>query len=191
MLMDAAERSILTRGFSASTMEVIARDAGYSRPVMYRHFPNRRRLLEALVQRTTQRYQLTIGQRLPAGAGFTEIAVEALVIVATELIHDPLLKTMSEQADEGLVARMVADNPGLPALVVAMLEIADADQIRPDLRPADIAQYFISTAVTLLLGVVPGTDDPDTARRYITTFFLPAILVDPPPARPVFGTNDD
>ncbi len=51
--MDAAERLILSRGFQASTMEIIAREAGYSRAAMYQQFPNRRRLLEALVQRAT------------------------------------------------------------------------------------------------------------------------------------------
>ncbi|MGU3501785.1 TetR/AcrR family transcriptional regulator [Mycobacterium sp. C31M] len=190
VLMDAAEQSILSRGFVASTMAVIARDAGYSRPAMYQHFPTRRHLLEALVHRTTARYQSSIGERLPDGAGFAEIAVESLVIVATELIHDPLLKTMSEQADEGLVGRLVAENPSLPALVATMIEIAEEDQLRPGLRAGDIAQYFISTAVALLLGVVPGTDDPDTARRYIETFFLPAILAAPPGPRPVFDHRD-
>lgn len=186
LLMDVAERSILSRGFAASTMNLIAREAGYSRAAMYRHFPNRRSLLAALVQRTTTRYQQSIGDRLPATTSLPEILVEALVIVATELIHDPLLQTISEQAEEGLVAHLVADSPDLPAMVEAMLAGAGDGQVRPGLRPGDVGQFIVSTAVTLLLGVVPGTAHPETARRYLETFVLPAIFVDPPTPRAVF-----
>lgn len=185
--MDAAEQSMLTRGFVASTMDLIAREAGYSRAAMYRYFPNRRSLLEALVQRTTRRHQQTIGERLPAGAGLPEILTEALVIVATELIHDPLLMTISEQAEEGLVGRLVADNPELPSMVEMMLAAAGEGQLRPGLHPGDVGQFIVSTAVALMLGVVPGADRPETARRYVETFVLPAIFADPPEPSAVFG----
>lgn len=68
VLLDAAECSILSRGFQASTMELIASEAGYSRAAMYQHFPNRRHLLEALVQRKTRKCQAAIVGRLPEGA---------------------------------------------------------------------------------------------------------------------------
>jgi AcrR family transcriptional regulator len=186
LLMDAAERSFLSRGFQASRMDLIAREAGYSRAAMYRHFPNRRRLLEAMVRRTTLRYQQSIGDRLPRGAGLPEIVSESLVIVATELIHDPLLKTISEEAEEGLVAKLVADNPDLPLMIEAMLAHDDDGQLRSGVQPGDVGQFIVSTAVALLLGVVPGTAHPDTARRYIETFVLPAIFAQPPPPRAVF-----
>jgi AcrR family transcriptional regulator len=190
VLMDAAERSILHRGFQASTMEVIAQEAGYSRAAMYRHFPNRRRLLEALVARKTRRHQVDIVARLPENAGLAEILVESLTIVATELIHDPLLQTLSQQTDDGTVAHLVANDPALPELVENLVEAMRADggphQIRPGLRAGDVGQFIITTAISMLLGVIPDTDKPDVARRYVETFVLPAILVHPPRARPVF-----
>ena len=189
--MDAAERSILSRGFQASTMELIAREAGYSRAAMYRHFPNRHHLLEALVARKTRKHQLEIVDRLPENAGLAELLVEGLVIVATELIHDPLLMTLSEQTDEGTVAHLVAHDAQLPApieqLVEAMKDGDPGQRIRPGLRPGDVGTFIIATALTMLLRVVPEIEDPDTARRYLQTFVLPAILEDPPPPRNVFG----
>ncbi|BBY74090.1 putative transcriptional regulator, TetR family protein [Mycolicibacterium parafortuitum] len=190
--MDAAEQSILRRGFAASTMELIAHEAGYSRAAMYRHFPNRRVLLEALVARKTHRHQLEIVDRLPARAGVAELLTEGLVIVATELIHDPLLQTLSEQTDDGSVAHLVAQAARLDELVAQMFDTADDRDGRPVLRAGveagDAGQFLIATALTLLLGVVPGLDDPETARRYIRTFVLPAIVSDPPPPQSVFGT---
>jgi AcrR family transcriptional regulator len=189
--MDAAERSILSRGFQASTMEIIAREAGYSRAAMYQQFPNRRRLLEALVQRATQRHQAKILQRLPENADLATILVESLVIVASELINDPLLRTISEQTDEGSVAHLIANDVSLPQLVDELVTTMAGDSagsvFRPGLEPADIGKFIIATALAMLLGATPGTDDPDTARRYLRTFFLPAILRNPPEPTTVFG----
>ncbi|MGP4055201.1 helix-turn-helix domain-containing protein [Mycobacterium sp. 4D054] len=189
VLMDAAERSILRRGYQASTMEVIAREAGYSRAAMYRHFPNRQHLLEALVARKTRKHQREIVHRLPENASMTELLVEGLVIVATELIHDPLLQTLSEQTDDGTVAHLVATAAQLPELVEHLVaEMGSGDGIlRPGLRPGDVGQFLITTALTMLLGVIPGLDDPQTARRYVRTFVLPAILADPPAPDEVFS----
>lgn len=191
VLMDAAERLILERGFQASTMEIIAREAGYSRAAMYRHFPSRQHLLEALVARKTYKHQMEITARLPENACLADILVESLVIVATELIDDPLLQTLSEQTDDGSVAHLVADAASLPDLVEqlvgAMIDDAAGQQLRPGLDAGDVAQFIITTSLTLLLGVIPEIQNPDTARRYIETFVLPAILADPPPPRPVFG----
>ncbi len=185
LLLDAAERLILIRGYQASTMELIAQEAGYSRALIYRQFPNRQRLLEALVQRVTQRHQKAILERLPPASTLTELFVEALVIVATELIHDPLLKTISQQTDDGTVAHLIAADPQLPVLVETMIE-GYGGLVRPGLTPSDVAKFVVSTALSMLLGVIPGTDSPDIARRYLRTFVLPAILVDPPAAEPVF-----
>jgi len=186
LLLDAAERLILERGYQASTMELIAKEAGYSRALIYRQFPNRQRMLEALVNRVTRRHQLAILERMPPGAGLAELLVESMVIVATELVHAPLFKTISEQTEDGTVARLIAADPNLPALIEVMLQGYGDSQIRPGLTATDLGQFLVSTALSMLLGVIPGADDPDIARRYLRTFVLPSILVHPPAAEPVF-----
>lgn len=189
--MDAAERLILDRGFQASTMELIARFAGYSRAAMYRHFPSRQHLLEALVARKTRTHQVEITARLPENACLADILVESLVIVATELVNDPLLQTLSEQTDDGSVAHLVANAASLPDLVeqlVGEMGANDSGQLlRPGIDARDAAQFIVTTSLTMLLGVIPDIQNPDTARRYIQTFVLPAILADPPAPRKVFG----
>jgi AcrR family transcriptional regulator len=188
--LDAAERLFASLGYRASTMEVIAREAGYSRGSIYRHFPTRDSLVDALIQRTTQRHMTGILDRLSADAGPLDILIESMVIVATELVHDPLLKTISDESDEGTVGRMLANNTALVQMVepvmAEMLSSKGGNQFRRDLRPKDLAQFFISTSISMLLGVIPGTEDPQTVRRYIDVFVLPAIVARPPKARAVF-----
>jgi hypothetical protein len=48
--------------------------------------------------------------------------VDTLVIVATELAHDPLLKTITEAADEGTVAQM-------PTCALPSVQIADNEAL--------------------------------------------------------------
>ena len=51
-ILDAAER-LLARGQQTS-VSALASEAGLSRPTVYAHFPNRERVLEALVERTVR-----------------------------------------------------------------------------------------------------------------------------------------
>jgi AcrR family transcriptional regulator len=188
--LDAAEELFSSIGYRASTMDVIAREAGYSRGSIYRQFPTRENLLSALVERTTQRHMRRIVERLPENANPLTILVESMVIVATELIHDPLLKTISDQTDNRTVAYMLANNTALTEMVESTIEeMLGGDgggQFRRDLRPKDLAQFLISTNISMLLGVIPGIENAEIARQYIDVFVLPALVVEPPPPRAVF-----
>jgi len=81
VFLDTAERLFIDRGYRTSTIEDIAREAGYSRGSIYRHFPTRDKLVDALVQRTTQRHMLRILERLPADTDLIGIITESMVIV--------------------------------------------------------------------------------------------------------------
>jgi AcrR family transcriptional regulator len=190
ILLDAAERSFSVRGHRASTMETIAKDAGYSRAALYRQFPNRESLDDALIQRTTQRHMLSLLQRYPDGASPVDMIVNALVIVATELAHDPLLKTISEAADEGTVAQMLTNSAAVKRLAEPLLETMlreDAGKhFRRGINARDLTQFLVATALSLLLGVIPNSENADVARHYIEVFILPAILRNPPKPRAVF-----
>jgi AcrR family transcriptional regulator len=50
-LIDAALEVILEQGYGGVSIEAVARSAGVTRPVVYDHFPNLARLLQALVER--------------------------------------------------------------------------------------------------------------------------------------------
>lgn len=70
-LLDVARGIVTGNGFSAISMEAVARSAGVTRPVVYEHFDRLDNLLEALVDRETGRAlaQLTATrpQRTPGG----------------------------------------------------------------------------------------------------------------------------
>jgi AcrR family transcriptional regulator len=193
LLLDAAERSFALRGYRASTMQVIAREAGYTRAVIYRHFGSRDQLLDALVVRVAARKMAAIATRLETTTDPGELVTESLVIVATEVGRDPLLRVISEHTDEGNVAAMIARSATLSEVLAGQFEMGfgqAGDTLRAGLRPGDAARFVLSVALGLLLGLIPGVGDADQVRRYARTFVLPALLADPPPPGPVFVPLD-
>src|SRR5437764_3238066 len=50
-LLDAALEVILAEGYAGVSIEAVARAAGVTRPVIYDHFPNLDKLLQALIER--------------------------------------------------------------------------------------------------------------------------------------------
>ena len=64
-LVDAALSVIVEQGYAGVSIEAIARTAGVTRPVIYDHFPNLGRLLQALVAREGQIALAQVAQVLP------------------------------------------------------------------------------------------------------------------------------
>lgn len=62
-ILEGAER-LMTRG-DAATISAVASEAGVSRPTVYAHFPDRRRLAEAVVQRTVEQAMQAISAAEP------------------------------------------------------------------------------------------------------------------------------
>jgi hypothetical protein len=57
--------------------------------------------------------------------------------------------------------------------------------------PKDLTQFLITTALSLLLGIVPNSENPDVARHYIEVFILLSIIQDPPHPHAVFPRELD
>ena len=64
-LLDIALRLIDSGGFAAVTMEAVARNAGVTRPVVYKHFPDARALTRALLIREEQGALAQVAEAMP------------------------------------------------------------------------------------------------------------------------------
>lgn len=171
-------------------MEAIAREAGYSRAVVYRHFRNRDELIDALAVRAALAQLSGMTGRLLGCADLGETITEALAIVAIEVGRNPLLRILAERDRDGSVATLIVNAPRLRDLLISLFTGTVGSRpgdIRPGLAPQDAAGYLLFVALGLLLGLIPGVDDPDQVKRYVRTFVLPSLLSNPPAPEPVFG----
>ena len=182
-LLDAAARSLIEHGYRASTMEVIAAEAGYTRSVLYHHFATRKHLFEAVLQRSTLRVASKIVEHQAQSATLGHLIAEGFVIVATELPHDPLYTIVAEQTEPGNLAHLVANATDLMEFIESKLDQMleeETEFLREGVRTIDAAKFLVASALGFQLGLVAGSEDPDQVRRYVTTFILPAIMADPP-----------
>ena len=68
-LLDVAKAIVAERGFHAVSIEAVARAAGITRPIVYAHFRDLSGLLEALVERESQRALRQLATVLPTELG--------------------------------------------------------------------------------------------------------------------------
>jgi len=66
-LLDAAKAVVADHGFHGVSIEAVARGAGVTRPIVYRHFRDLGALLDALIERETLRALMQLRDVLPAG----------------------------------------------------------------------------------------------------------------------------
>lgn len=179
-ILNGAER-LLARHESPS-ISAVATEAGVSRPTVYAHFPDRRRLLEALVARTVGRVMAAVEsaepQRGPApdaaarviAASWEHLArhQDMAAASASELSPDAMRRAHGAARDaiRTLVDRGRAEGAfrsDLPAewLVTATLALIHgaAEEVRAGSMGADRAlEVLVATAQELLAG-------PKAARK--------------------------
>ena len=175
-ILDAAER-LLARGQQTS-VSALASEAGLSRPTVYAHFPDRRRVLEALVERTVRQAMATLEaaepERGPALAalqrllatGWEEIGRHEAIGVASagQLSADAMRRT--HESARAVIRRLVergrregAFRSDLPTgwLITSSLALihAAAEEVRVGELDAQSALDVLTATVTgLFVGPV-------------------------------------
>lgn len=171
--LDAALAIIARDGYSAATMEAIAREAGFAKTVLYDTFPGRPELLRALLEREERRALRSVAFPLPAeGEAFDPARVvhdwarDALRAIhehpdAWRLMVAPADETprlVREHVDQG--RRLVLD------VLLRMLTLATAG--RPDLAQLDLELAAHAMLAAAERAVALSLQDPEafTPERY-------------------------
>jgi AcrR family transcriptional regulator len=92
-VLDAALSLLSTRGYSALSVEGIAREAGVSKTVVYDAFGSLGRLLNALLAREERRALNSLAEAaaaLPAGSGPTQAVIAWAMSLAQAVTGDPV-----------------------------------------------------------------------------------------------------
>lgn len=174
-VVDAAVVIIGRFGLAKLTLEDVAKEAGCSRATLYRRFPGKGALLEAVVATEARRLQRGLDAAL-AGAATLE---EALVAVAAF--------GETEWNSHAALQFLLAYEPGviLPALTFQGAERVlgiTADAIAPALcrflptmRARRAAQWL--ARIVLSYGCTPPPTGPGAAVTATRTFVVPALPV--------------
>jgi AcrR family transcriptional regulator len=151
-LLDAARTIVAERGFQGASIEAVAREAGITRPVVYGHFGDLEGLLEALVERESDRALAGLADILPPVGPAAGDPREALLAAL-----DGYLRAV--EADPSTWRLVLMPSEGAPA---SLREHIDRG------RDAVVAQL----ADVVSPGLAPGREppDPELAARGLSAF---------------------
>ncbi len=124
-LLDVTKRIVAEDGFHAVSIEAVARAAGITRPVVYGHFRDLTALLEALVERESERALSQLV--LPSEGGSRDALLAALRGYLEAVARDPDTWRLVLMPPEGAPALLRERIASGRHAVVAQL----ADAIRP------------------------------------------------------------
>ena len=187
-ILDAAQRQVELFGIQRTTMEDIARRSGMSRVTVYRHFPNKEKLVEAVVLREVQRFLTALGEHVDGFATDDERIVEGFVFTVRELRQHSLVRRLLEGEPELFLPQLTTEAG--PILAFARESIVDYVKRRGDLVPrgmrdedlAIAAEIGVRLTLSLVLTPESAIDLTDSdrlralARRYVVPFIDADVL---------------
>jgi AcrR family transcriptional regulator len=162
-ILRAGAEVFTTRGLQA-TLDDVARHAGVGVGTVYRRFPDKESLVEALFEERLEELAAIAGQALAepdSWAGLTGFLEQACELLSSDRGLRQILMFATHGRD-----RVQAGRSRMQPLITALVERAQRDgNLRADLRPTDMLffEFMLSSAASYA-----GQVSPEIWRRYLT-----------------------
>jgi AcrR family transcriptional regulator len=151
-LLDATKAVVAEEGFHAVSIEAVARRAGITRPIIYRHFDDLPSLLDALVERETARALAQLVAFMPSRLGDDprEGLLTTLRAYLQAVESDPITWRLVLVPPEGAPALLRERIAAGRAAVVKQLATAAAGSPDPELTARALSAVADEAARLLL-----------------------------------------
>lgn len=182
-ILKAAESVFQRYGVLKTTMDDIAKEAGVSRPTVYRYFGDRDTLITSLIEARSRRLFDKARTYLRERETFAEQVVDGLVFLVEHGRKDPIVRLIVSPEHMDLATALVGST-GLAARLTQEMwaplldEARRRGEIREGLTDAEICQW-IALVELILVGRMDFSSDGDPEnRRMLTNFLLPSIVTE-------------
>lgn len=169
-ILDAGYEQLLRHGLRRTTMDDVARRAGLGRATVYRRFPQKDQLIEAVLLRECRRFLEQLDTAVAAEPTPEARTVEGYVATIRIARQHPLLRQLLDLEPETALPHLTTyAGPVLAMCRRYVTRLTGADEVT--------AEILVRLVHSLLLtpdGVVP-TDD-DAARTFARRHLAPAVL---------------
>ncbi|MBX7160472.1 MAG: TetR/AcrR family transcriptional regulator [Acidimicrobiia bacterium] len=178
----AAEECFARYGFQKTSMEDIAREAGLSRRSVYRHFPDKAALFNAVAAEHARVFLIEITERTAALDGLSAQIEEVARLTGRYMREDPVSAALM-RTDPDSLARMVSTEAGamlamaMDAIVPLIEAARERGEVRADLDTMRAAEWI--TRMVFSLTATPSVnfdiDDTDAKAAFIREFLVPGL----------------
>lgn len=180
-VLNAALAAFEEVGIRRTTMNEIARRAGVGRATLYRRYPDKTTVIEAVLLREARQFLAMVDRRIDHLTDPAEQTVECFVTVAVGLREHPLLNHLLSNEEAESLPALTID----AAAILAMARGYIADKLRrhqhanrlPAFDPEPAAEIFVRLAHSLLLtpsGCIPDADN-ERGRAFARAHLVPVI----------------
>jgi TetR/AcrR family acrAB operon transcriptional repressor len=152
-LLRAALSVFSARGYAATRLEDVAREAGVTRGAIYWHFGSKARLYDTLLEEYGGRIESVVGEAVAEGGTVGELLERVFVRQLALIEDDRELRAMMElalfktevtpQLQEGRRRRIRAGRELIAQIAGAIREGMASGELRTDLDPLDAARAFL------------------------------------------------
>jgi AcrR family transcriptional regulator len=160
-ILEVAKRAFARSGANAS-LDDIAKQAGVGPGTLYRHFPSREALLEAVYRNEVEKLgaaERELSQKLPPVEALRAWMLLFVDYIATKQIIAPALNTLVGGPTKVYQASRSQIQGAIDALVERAIK---SGEIRRDLDPFDLLRALIGVS-----NVASAPDWPQSARRLV------------------------
>jgi AcrR family transcriptional regulator len=154
-MLHAAAQALARHGLEATTMQEIAREAGYTVPSLYAYFNGKQEIIEALLQQMGEQLAMTFTDPMPVGLTFPQ---------KLELLLQRQLEFGQEwrEAFKVIFAAKIKKNLGgmsrQPSFAGPYVESLNR-WLKEASRPEDLRDYEVDELADMLQGILHATFD--------------------------------
>jgi AcrR family transcriptional regulator len=160
-ILEVAKRAFTRSGASAS-LDDIAKEAGVGPGTLYRHFPTREELLQAVYRSEMEKLaaaERKFAQRMPPIEALRAWLLLFVDAIETKQIIAPVLNTLIGDPKKVFAASYAQTHEAIRALVQRAIKSGD---VRRDLDPMDLLRALVGVA-----NVASSPDWQQSARRLV------------------------
>jgi len=182
-ILEAAETMFARYGLAKTTMDDIAREAGVSRPTVYRYFDDRDALIAALIEVRSRRLFVKARGYLRKRETFAEQVVDGLIYLVDRGRKDDIVRLIVSPEHIDMATALLGSSGLAVRLTLEMWQpiitaARERGEIREGITDEQICEW-ISLVELILVGRMDFGDRNDLDhRRLLTKFLLPGIVKD-------------
>ena len=182
-ILKAAESMFQRYGLTKTTMDDIAKEAGVSRPTVYRYFGDRDTLITALIELRSRRLFDKARAFLRERTTFAEQIVDGLIFLVDRGRHDPIVRLIVSPEHMDMATALIGSTGLAVRLTQEMWaplldEARERGEIREGLTDEEICQWIALVQLILVGRMDFGSEGDPENRRMLTNFLLPGIVTE-------------
>jgi AcrR family transcriptional regulator len=174
LLKQAAEQCVERHGVNKTTMEDIAKQAGVSRPTVYRYFSDRDELLLAVLADRANALTVRAHRYIATQSSLADKLVEGLIYLAEHGSRDPFVRADDDRYVRRMMESGVGGQTAANFWAPVLGEAAAKGELVDGLNLAMAFDWLADVGLVIMEGLESSDQTVNGVRAMLRSFVVPA-----------------